>query len=169
VIRRGPAGVLWRGTVVVSALVSLASLAWMRHQRALGPWETPHWDPAHFTELTASAVSHAEETWVVPVNLSCGSCFHRIERLVKDAPAGKHALAALIVDSPERPLSDLLERRGVRRVYWDERQVWRRRWGHALYGEVMLFERDGRLRITVPPGMDPAAPRFAHASGRIKK
>jgi hypothetical protein len=172
VISRPLTGWLWRSTIVLATLVSLASLTWTRHQRALEPWEKPRWEPSQFTEIVASPeTNHDGETWVVPVNLGCGSCFRRIERLVADAaPETRVAVAALIVDTPSRPLADLLEHRGVRRVYWDEHQVWRRRWGHALYGEVLVFGRDGSLRITVPPGMNPTAPRFAaHAPGKTPR
>ena len=34
---------------------------------------------------------------------------------------------------------------------WDSSQHWRRRWGHRVYGEVLCFEPDGRLRRTLPP------------------
>jgi hypothetical protein len=29
--------------------------------------------------------------------------------------------------------------------------VWRERWGHRLYGELLVFDRDGRLLETRPP------------------
>ena len=58
-------------------------------------------------------------------------------------------LIALIVDARRRPGADLLRAIPRLPVWWDRDGVWRRRWGHRLYGELIEFDPAGRYLRTV--------------------
>lgn len=152
---------LWRLTLTGATLVILVGLLWMKRGRESRPWETPRWDPERFTGIRGVAAATSSggrrgDLWLVPVNLSCGSCTRRLWQLTRPAVRPPEVtIAALVVDTPERPAPDILERFGVAQVWWDEREIWRSQWGHAFYGEVLIFGHDGTLRRTVAPGRTP--------------
>jgi hypothetical protein len=88
---------------------------------------------------------------MVAVNLRCPRCLVTLRRL--DAAwtrcARTERLAALIVDTPRRPGLDALCELPPVPVWWDRDRIWRRRWGHRLYGEVLRFDADGRYAGTM--------------------
>ena len=55
----------------------------------------------------------------------------------------REELIALIVDTPARPDARALRAIPPVPVWWDRGGVWRRRWGHRLYGELIQFDASG--------------------------
>jgi hypothetical protein len=54
-------------------------------------------------------------------------------------------VVALVVDSRAQPALHRAETLRVDELWWDAQGVWRHRWGHRLYGELMRFDAEGRL------------------------
>jgi hypothetical protein len=116
-------------------------------------WEQPVWRHRSFIRLRggARAEALARAPWVVAVNPRCGHCLTALARL---RAAGEPLVApenvvALIVDTPERPGPGALGSIPTTQVWWDAQGIWRHRWGHRLYGEVLQFDGAGRLVRTV--------------------
>ncbi len=111
-------------------------------------WEPPRWSMDTFVPLRASprAAPAAPTLWVVAVNPRCPSCIGTLRRLHavwarQDRP---EELIALIVDSPARPEPGALRGIPPIPVWWDRENLWRVRWGHRLYGELLEFDASGR-------------------------
>ncbi len=150
VLALGLAGSLW---------IALG-VAWWRDRSH--EWETPRWDPSRFTRVPVAASAAAEpagrgphgtpETWVIAVNLHCPHCVTRLNGLARDCSGDRDCapLLALIVDSPRSPSPEQVRHLPVHQVWWDSREIWRKRWGHRAYGEVMRFGGDGRYRGLLP-------------------
>ena len=96
---------------------------------------------------------------LVPVNLQCPHCLRSLRALRAscDPPNDCADLVVLLVDLRARPAAALVESLGVARVWWDRRGIWRHRWGHRIYGEVVRFDAAGRYLGTSPPIMAPEA------------
>ena len=146
-----------RTTWMVSAVIATGAwltlgFAWWRDRHR--EWETPGWNPARFTrvEVAASAApaptSAAAETWVIAVNLHCPHCLARLDALAGECAQDGDCppLLALVVDAPRMPRPQEVGSLPVAQVWWDARGVWRNRWGHRVYGEVMRFDSAGRYR-----------------------
>jgi hypothetical protein len=112
-------------------------------------WVEPRWPDASFVRLSVPAGAARTPLWVVPVNPYCPHCMTTLARLAAEWPA-KHPgepLVALIVDSVARPAwSGAMP---LEAVWWDRRGVWRSRWGHRLYGELIRFDAGGRYVGTI--------------------
>lgn len=149
-------GVRWSGPIALSALAVglLLALAvgWrLDRQRR---WESPRLDGVGLVRLTDDRRgSAATETWVVAVHPACPHCLQSLARLraARRRATDWVRLEALIVDAPRRPPARLAQDLGVDQVWWDSTGVWRRRWGHRIYGEVLRFDVAGRYWRTDPP------------------
>jgi len=140
--------------VVAIAVVLFCGLglAWQRDRRLA--WERPRWTAGLFEPLAGGpdAIAPAERH-VVAVNPLCPHCLVSLDEAVwrrRDAGAG-HRIAVLIVDTAERPRWGVRPDRGEDEVWWDAAGVWRRRWGHRVYGEVLVFDAAGKWLRTLPP------------------
>lgn len=129
-------------------LAGTLALGWAWHRDRSRPWEEPRWTPEAFVLLRAGqrAVRGGQDTWMVTVNLRCPRCVASLRRMAAawDGNPGAVRLAALIVDTPARPGPEAVRRLPPMPVWWDRDGVWRRRWGHRLYGELIRFDAAGR-------------------------
>jgi hypothetical protein len=147
------------GVLVMSlALALVAGMgAWWWIDRAT-VYERPRWDQASFEAIAeARDPRSAAETWVVAVNPACAQCMAGMAALADTlgvAP-GAPRLFALIVDTASRPpemsMTRSLSHPRLDGVYWDREGVWRARWGHRMYGEILRFDAAGDW-IDVPRG-----------------
>jgi hypothetical protein len=67
-------------------------------------------------------------------------------------------VAALIVDTPRRPDAALGAELGADELWWDAAAIWRHRWGHRVYGEVLCFDSHGTYLRALAPSAVPASP-----------
>jgi len=135
-------------------LVLVAGMgAWWWIDRAT-VYERPRWDEASFEAIAeAHAARTAAETWVVAVNPSCAHCLAGMSALADtlgSAP-GAPRLFVLVVDTAARPAKRSLSHPRLDGVFWDREGVWRARWGHRMYGEILRFDAAGDW-IDVPRG-----------------
>lgn len=118
-------------------------------------WEAPRWEPRAFERLLGPGRARPQptgadtaETWVVafhPLCRHCAGSVERVSRIAANDPA-RPRVVLLVIDSA-RPLAETAARRHpTLQVCWDARQVWRRHWGHRVYGEVLRFGPDGSYR-----------------------
>jgi hypothetical protein len=155
---RGPGrlqAVLNRTALLLSVVVLAAiAIAWWADR--MHAWETPRWNAQRFSRLVAPSPG-ARARWMVVVNPDCLHCRARLAELLRRQrdPARDPALGVLLVDVRRRP--DLQEdtSRMDGGVFWDSLGVWRSRWGHRVYGEVLVFAAGGELVRTVGPEGDP--------------
>lgn len=131
-------GALVAGTLLVGGL-------WLRDRTHR--WERPRWPCESFVPLRAGAGAEVRGRPIrlVAVNPRCPRCVAALRRLHTFGPpsARQGSLVALIVDTPVRPGRDALRALPPLPVWWDRDGVWRRRWGHRLYGELIEFEATG--------------------------
>jgi hypothetical protein len=117
--------------------------------------ERPRWSDAAFPALQPAqgAVERWNQRWAVAVRLGCPHCRISLESLAaaRDRFAPDLRVTALLVDTDAPPPDSVLVLLPADEVRWDHEGRWRRRWGHGVYGEVLCFEPDGRLRRTLPP------------------
>jgi hypothetical protein len=129
-------------------LAGTLALGWAWHRDRSRPWEEPRWTPEEFVPLRAGqrAARGGQATWMVTVNLRCPRCLATLRRIaaVPGGTGDTAQLAALIVDTPARPGAAAVLRLPPMPVWWDRDGVWRRRWGHRLYGELIRFDAAGR-------------------------
>lgn len=140
------------GAAGLLGLVLLLGVLWARDRARR--WEPPRWDRAAFVPLGAVAPAGAapRRLWVVTVNPRCPGCVASLRRLhAAWARRGRPAdLAALIVDTRARPDADALRDLPPIPVWWDRADLWRGRWGHRLYGELLEFDAAGVHLRTIP-------------------
>lgn len=112
-------------------------------------WEKPEWRHRSFVLLRGATggARAGVATWLVAVNPRCPHCVAALPalRAAWDRNGWRDDLAALIVDTPHRPEAEALRRIPTDQVWWDRNGVWRRRWGHRLYGELIQFDGSGRF------------------------
>jgi hypothetical protein len=140
------------------AILTAIGVLWWRDRTHV--WETPRWDARRFERLAPPLVAeHA--TWMVVVNPDCPHCRARLAELQRRPHDSRRdpALGALLVDVARRPRPPESGAPLEGGVYWDSLGIWRGRWGHRVYGEVLVFAADGSLERTVAPELDPGAPR----------
>lgn len=161
---------------LITALSLTAFVVLMIAGRGLGG-RAPTWDASRFVPLAAappagasrasaparsapptgaspaSAPAPSAPLWLVAVNLGCPHCRASLPAVV--ALAGRErpepAVAALLVDTAERPPADSVATLPLAVAWWDSAQVWRRLWRRSAYGEVLVFGSDGRLLRAIPP------------------
>ena len=129
------------------AVTALVGVLWV-HDRT-HRWESPRWPSESFVPVGITSHPGAQGTAVclVAINPQCSRCLTTLWRLHSLWPSHSsgRSLVALIVDTPTRPGAAVLRRLPPVPVWWDRQDVWRRRWGHRLYGEVIEFNAAGRL------------------------
>jgi len=148
--------------LLVTAGATLFGIAW-RQDRARR-WEGPRWDRSRFT-LVQSGAPRGGEIWLVPVNPLCPHCASSLARaaVIRGGNARHPALVALIVDTPRHPTRGDGETLRADEVWWDSCEVWRTRWGHRVYGEILRFDASGRYLGTSAPALAARARRSALA------
>jgi len=156
--RRALAVLRW--TLAALAFVAFGAV-WHRDRGRA--WEPPRWDPAQFEVLRDSARRGEAfaETWAVVVNPQCPHCRASLARAIalraRPRVPPPMRLAVLLVDTAHRPDATTAAGPDVDQVWWDARGVWRGRWGHRVYGEVLCFDPAGRPLRTLAPLADSLA------------
>lgn len=135
--------------MAAAALVLLAA-AWAADRSRR--WEQPRWSAERFValELRNRSARSSTRLSVVPVNLHCPHCVASLASVARDPACGDtcSAVVALIVDSPAPPGRAAVARLPGEEIWWDRRGIWRGRWGHRIYGEVIHFDASGRYLFT---------------------
>jgi len=133
------------------------ALGWAWHRDRTRHWEEPAWAEDTFVRLRAgqradlrSGRRNGQATWMVPANPGCPRCLASLRRLHAEwARRGRRGvLAVLIVDTHRRPGAELMRTIPELPLWWDRDGIWRRRWGHRLYGELIEFDSSGRYLRT---------------------
>ena len=119
-------------------------------------WETPRLDPGRFSVVRHAGGAGAAAGWtMMPVNLHCPHCLASLRALQRSRRAGMGPeLIVLVVDQEREPSAKSVAALRAETVWWDRFGVWRGRWGHRLYGEVLRFDRRGQYIETLPPSTD---------------
>jgi hypothetical protein len=147
--RRAPA---WAITVLVASALGVAALIALWVVDARHGWETPRWSERRFDSIAVGSPRWREpgERWVVAVFPQCSHCRASLRdvALVRARMSHPPRLAALIVDTERRPPAAVVADAEVDAVFWDREQVWRKRWGHRAYGEILCFDSAGRYLRT---------------------
>jgi hypothetical protein len=132
--------------------IPLLATAWIAATLMLGGlwladrtrrWEEPRWPDPSFVALRGRP-STPGPARVMVVNPGCERCLASLRRTVA-IRAGTDRWIALIVDTPARPGARVLRQLPEMPVWWDRGGVWRGRWGHRVYGEILDFDAAGRL------------------------
>lgn len=147
-----PPRVLVHGATSLAVLGVLALGAlWLRDRTRR--WEVPRWTAATFVPIRADArpAGGARATWVAVINPRCSRCVVTLQSLHgRWLRSGRpERLVALIVDTAVRPDAAALRTLPPVAVWWDRHGVWRRRWGHRLYGELIEFDVAGNHVRTI--------------------
>jgi hypothetical protein len=156
-------------------LTGTLALGWAWHRDRSRQWEEPRWTPEAFVPLRGGqgAVRGGRDTWMVTVNLHCPRCLATLRRIAaaQDGNPDTAQLAALIVDTPARPGPEAVRRLPPMPVWWDRDGLWKRRWGHRLYGELIQFDPGGRClgTLTAEDALDALASRNDHAPVHRRK
>jgi hypothetical protein len=134
-----------RVTLGVVMLATLALGMLWRADRARH-WDRPAWNDRSFVRLKGDAERGEPVRWVMAVNLGCPHCMKRLRatQTVWRERGWQPDLIALLVDTPRRMSPAELRAFPAAQVWWDARGIWRRRWGHRIYGEILHFDRSGR-------------------------
>jgi hypothetical protein len=147
---RALAGAGW-----ILASVSLVALGVLWALDRTRPRETPRWDTAAFPALhrAPGAAEGWRERWVVAVHPGCPHCRVSLTALTaaRDRSRAEVLVTALVVDEPDRPPDQVLASLPADEACWDSRRIWRDRWRHRVYGEVLCFDAEGEpLRQLAP-------------------
>jgi hypothetical protein len=144
----------WLLGVPIAGLMALGS-AWLLDRSR--PWEAACWRTDRFVLVGGRPDSaYRGERWVVAVQPDCPHCMAMAPVIADSARRLGVRVAALIVDCRSAPDPTRLGTLRVDELWWDSGNVWRRRWGHRVYGELLRFDAAGVL-------IDPAqAPREPH-------
>ena len=154
------ASVRWLGSAAlvvacVGALIALG-VVWRRDRARV--WEMPRFTSQAFVRLAGGELPEgARELWLVAVNPKCPHCTrHLAHTLIARRGEPGVRVGILLVDTPKPPAAEAFANVAVDGLWWDERETWRRRWGHRVYGETIVFDKAGRYLRTLPPGFDVA-------------
>ncbi|MFI5372872.1 MAG: hypothetical protein ACHQ52_15060 [Candidatus Eisenbacteria bacterium] len=110
------------------------------------PWEPARWRTEGFVLVRGRTdPGYHGERWVVAIQPDCPHCMAEAPLLADSGHRLGVRVAALVVDSGRAPDLARLGALRVDELWWDAGDVWRRRWGHRLYGELMRFDSIGRL------------------------
>jgi hypothetical protein len=142
------------GWGLLIAVLAATAVFW-QHDRARA-WPAPRWDPRWFVRLDptaralapVAAAADSGESWVVAFQPLCSHCAESLDRAERRAAVGAShpRIIVLAIDCSRALAADLARRHPGHALFWDARQVWRERWGHRLYGEVLRFGGDGSYR-----------------------
>jgi hypothetical protein len=140
--------------IVIAALM-ITGVMWRRDRTA--SWTTPHFPAEGFQSFgPRQPATHGRELWLVAMNPICPHCReHLAHAVAAHRPRGVR-LGILVVDTPKPPAASAFANVAVDGMWWDARDAWRRRWGHRVYGEVLVFDGAGRYLRTLPSGFDAA-------------
>ena len=161
------------GALALAAASALA-LGFVWHRDRTRPWEEPSCAANRFVRLQAGQRmdSGGPETWMVPVNPRCPRCLATLRHLVAawSRRTLRPHLVVLVVDTRRHPGAAALPAIPGLSVWWDRDQLWRRRWGHRLYGELIEFDSAGRYLRTFMardalPRVSTTAPADSSAPG----
>lgn len=142
----------WLLGVPLAGLVALGSVWLLDRTR---PWETACWRTDRFVLVAGRPdPGYRGERWVVAVQPDCRHCMAATPVIADSARRLGVRVAALLVDCRRAPDPARLRSLHVDELWWDADQVWRRRWGHRVYGELMRFDATGVL--IEPPLESPA-------------
>lgn len=137
------------GAALLAALV-LGGM-WLRDRTHR--WESPRWRDGDFVQLRGGARADraGAALWVFAVNPRCSHCMTTLSGVHAAWTRNRwpEALVALIVDTPGRPGAAVVGTIPPAQVWWDRAGIWRRRWGHRIYGELIQFDGGGRIVRTV--------------------
>ena len=148
---------LVRGVLIGGAVCALIALGVVWHRDRARRWAEPRLAAPEIVALVPASLEGAHELWLVALNPLCPHCRQHVARTAEAARARLGVrIGVLVVDTPKPPTADALASLGVDGLWWDARGTWRRRWGHRVYGEVMVFDGAGRYVRTLPPGFDSA-------------
>lgn len=143
--------IVWLG--LAAGVIALGA-AWMADRTR--SWERPGLETAAFEVLRGrpAAGEGSRDIVLVPLNPGCPRCLRSWHRLLASCTPGPRCerYVALLVDLRRPPDAALLATVAAPRLWWDRNGVWRRRWGHRIYGERIRFDAAGRYRGTSPPG-----------------
>lgn len=136
---------------IALALFALLGILWWRDRTRA--YEAPSWPHAAMAAIAPPADVIASERWIVAVNPECATCRARLADLRRELAAATAdvTLGVLLVDVARRPGAYDPGEGLDAGVWWDSLGAWRERWGHRLYGETMVFGRDGALLRTLAP------------------
>jgi hypothetical protein len=150
----------WQRLNLIALLLALAvltatGLAWWRDRMRTFP--APRWDASRFVALAAGSPHKSGERWIVAVSLACPHCQEHLRALASriESRPRPPALAALLVDQPERPAAFDLGVPLTGGAWWDSARVWREEWGRRAYGETFRFGAHGELLSATPAGVVP--------------
>ena len=141
--------------MILGCAVVMVVFGWVWRRDRLRVWAEPRFEAREFVRLSGDAAPGAREFWLVAVNPKCPHCRGHLARaaIARRRSIGVR-LGILLVDTPKPPAAPAFAHVAVDGLWWDARDTWRRRWGHRVYGEVMVFDRAGRYLRTMPPGFD---------------
>lgn len=116
-------------------------------------WETPRLDPGRFSVVRDERGAGGTAGWLmVPVNLRCPHCLASLQALQRSQRGDtRPGLIVLVVDQESEPTPTSVDALRAETVWWDRHGLWRGRWGHRIYGEVLRFDPHGRYLETWPP------------------
>lgn len=151
--------------LLVAAAAGLVALGRAWRADRTRSWAAPRWHDSDFVPVAVAAPpAAARETWIVAVNPDCPHCRGHVSHVARiRGDRNDVRLGVLVVDTPMPPAASTFTEVNVDGTWWDSRQTWRRRWGHRLYGEVMVFDRGGRCLRTLPPGFEATALAAPHS------
>ena len=134
----------------LALILGVTGVLWMVDRQR--DWGEPRWETRSFVPVDARhrGTVPTHEQRIVPVNTDCPHCSGHLERATARRRNGV-TVHALVVDQRLRPPHDVFPDIEVDGVWWDSSGVWRHEWGHRLYGETLVFDRDGRLLTTLAP------------------
>jgi hypothetical protein len=132
-------------TLGVVVLATLALGLFWRADRTRH-WDPPIWSDRSFVRLRGDPGDGEPVQWVMAVHLGCPHCMAtlRATQAAWDERGWRPGLIVLLVDTPRGVSPAQLQSVPATRVWWDARGIWRRRWGHRIYGEILHFDRSGR-------------------------
>jgi hypothetical protein len=133
----------WLLGLPLAGLVALGS-AWLLDRSR--PWETACWRTDRFVLLGGHPdAGYRGERWVLAVQPDCAHCMTTTPVIADSARRLGVRVAALLVDCRTAPDPARLRSLRVDELWWDAQDVWRRRWGHRVYGELLRFDAGGAL------------------------
>ena len=153
----------WLLGIPLAGLVTLGS-AWLLDRSR--PWESACWRTDRFVLLGGRLdPAYRGERWVVAVQPDCAHCMATTPMIADSARRLGVRIVALLVDCRRAPDPARLATLHVDELWWDAEDVWRRRWGHRVYGELLRFDTTGAL---IESPLEPPGAPERHAATRSR-